>query len=565
MASRMVALLIVAASVTGADANAFLHKHETDAQTVSAQIVEQTLLTELALMGRDEHLLKLQEDLKPMYISLPKNRHGRLDASAVRYLLHRFFVQTKGWFVQGLKPTGESRNSTVPVKIMKHRVPSFIQDLLEVRVHGQGLELEEVAAFAATIEDLVHAEAVQSLTDVFQALRLQRHGSLTRHQVEEAVEIYLMSHSIAQNMTGKGPRFVSAMRKQVTDIYPGWPDVALWAKDLQKTLDMIGKDLQNPFRPETLDFKHTAEIIKEASYRFGTFQDQECRTMKDTLLEMEYRGTGRVRLSDFYRDSLDGDWQFSESEEYLRAIGALDESNPSAPSVVIPNYVGSQANCIASSSFYSVCCLDECEGLMGQLERAVGGPSAEPGQIIKLISAMHSDTIDAPRNLSSTLLQRLSDIAEHHGEGRVPLHGRLFAQWMHHAYPRECPYPHTAGTTNPMTPDEWMATKGEDSLRASVDARKKHVLGAENSSTASVAAYGDATSLEALPWMHVEELVVVHEAVSEGGSGGVLGLLCKVVLLCAFAASMAPSAAATFGKGKGSDHSDSKLARYHLV
>ena len=26
---------------------------------------------------------------------------------------------------------------------------------------------------------------------------------------------------------------------------------------------------------------------------------------------------------------------------------------------------------------------------------------------------------------------------------------------MHHAYPRECPFPHLAGTTAPVTQDEW--------------------------------------------------------------------------------------------------------------
>merc|ERR1719210_43724 len=59
---------------------------------------------------------------------------------------------------------------------------------------------------------------------------------------------------------------------------------------------------------------------------------------------------------------------------------------------------------------------------------------------------MHSDTVHAPRNLSSALLARLDEIAEHHA-GQVALHGRLFAQWMHHAYPRECPFPHIAGST----------------------------------------------------------------------------------------------------------------------
>ena len=52
------------------------------------------------------------------------------------------------------------------------------------------------------------------------------------------------------------------------------------------------------------------------------------------------------------------------------------------------------------------------------------------------------------------------EVADHHG-GRVPLHGRLFAQWMHLAYPMECPFPHLAGATNPDKALEWAERTGQ--------------------------------------------------------------------------------------------------------
>merc|ERR1719401_1964950 len=111
---------------------------------------------------------------------------------------------------------------------------------------------------------------------------------------------------------------------------------------------------------------------------------------------MEYRGTGRVRLSEFYGGSDEVSWTFTESVDYLRALGALDESDPSRMSVIIPNFVVSRSNCITPSSLYSVCCLNECEGLMASLERVIGGPVAEPSRIAELVSALPSDTVDAP-------------------------------------------------------------------------------------------------------------------------------------------------------------------------
>merc|ERR1740121_1195959 len=95
---------------------------------------------------------------------------------------------------------------------------------------------------------------------------------------------------------------------------------------------------------------------------------------------------------------------------------------------------------------------------MGRLEREIASPRAPPARIADVVSRIHSGTLDAPRNLSESLLARLEEIAEFN-EGTVPLHGRLFSQWMHHAYPRECPFPPMADAERPMTPDEWHATK----------------------------------------------------------------------------------------------------------
>lgn len=79
-------------------------------------------------------------------------------------------------------------------------------------------------------------------------------------------------------------------------------------------------------------------------------------------------------------------------------LGALDESDPLQPSVVIPNYVNSLSNCIASSSFYSVCCRDECEGLLAHLEQRIAAPEATPGYIAEIVAHLPSDTVEAPRN-----------------------------------------------------------------------------------------------------------------------------------------------------------------------
>merc|ERR1719261_1435925 len=47
---------------------------------------------------------------------------------------------------------------------------------------------------------------------------------------------------------------------------------------------------------------------------------------------------------------------------------------------------------------------------------------------------------EEPRNLTTQMAAQLDAVASYHG-GEVPLHGRLFSQWLHYAFPHECPYP----------------------------------------------------------------------------------------------------------------------------
>jgi len=271
-------------------------------------------------------------------------------------------------------------------------------------------------------------------------------------------------------------------------------------------------------------------VAERFSEKFGSFQHHECETMKASLVKLEEKeGTGRVRLSDFYKPALNGHWQFQETMPFLRQLGALDESDPDRPRVIIANYIVSPANCMAASSFYSVCCMDECEGLLGQLEQQFAAPEATPDQIAKRVSMLPSSSVAVPRTLSSALLSRLGEIAAEHG-GSVPLHGRLFAQWMHHAFPRECPYPHASGIVNPQT--QWELEAMGDESQATNEQMLVHVEKAESLK----ANMTDDEEILELPWSLEEELLVVRQPqVQHAGSSTLLANVRNVVLFMAIA------------------------------
>lgn len=142
---------------------------------------------------------------------------------------------------------------------------------------------------------------------------------------------------------------------------------------------------------------------------------------------------------------------------------------------------------------------------MSHIETKLGSDSAAPNAVVELVEQLPSDTVNVPRQLNPSLVSRLNEVASMNG-GKVPLHGRLFAQWMHHAYPRECPYPHESGSTSPQTPDEWMRENGQ-LASASKEEMEKQVESDVCLVTLDGKPGPGCNEAQDLPWSGAEELL----------------------------------------------------------
>jgi len=250
-------------------------------------------------------------------------------------------------------------------------------------------------------------------------------------------------------------------------------------------------------------FEDTHSIIGGITQTFAGFWDSECSSMKATLFGMDSQRTGRVPLSKFYGTGLEADWRFGESEAYLRELGALDETSWRGNQVIISNYMQAASNCVISTPHYLVCCINDCEPLLHEIETAIGAPSADPKRLLEFVSDMTAQSTlddDFPPKLQGTLPQQLEQIAEAHN-GEVPLHGRLFAQWLHYAFPRECAFPHKVGVAASITPSEY----GED-FYASPEEMLKHA----SDNTTLQASVGEDDLQWMSQWSPEEELIAEH-------------------------------------------------------
>jgi len=493
----------LAGFLTVAEGNAFRGKSGflANAGSLSYDELKAAIMDEvMAALGSGNRLTQqrlegIEQSLRPIFLAMPKNELGNLDHASARYVMHRLFVQRHAMYIKGLEPGGGSWSdgTASAADVLQDRAPEVVQTMFEDRLKGKGLGMHELAVLAATYEHLIHDEAVKRLEVSFSALNQSLDSKLNEFEAHELIDTYMAIYIDGKNVSEMSPASVAAQKARLNDYYPGWRATRKFARQVQSSV-VASKASAD----DQLDFQGLSAVVEEIGERYGRWQDAECRDLKTSLVKLENHGTGRVLLKDFYGAGLDGNFQFSESVDYLRQLGALDESMDQ-PSVMIPNYVNAHSNCLASSSIYSVCCIDECEALLGHLETKIAEPEASPKRILELVSQLPSATVVTPRELSLDLQQRLEDIASHH-DGTVPLHGRLFAQWLHHAYPRECSYPHVSGSTNPMTTKEWE----KNASVSATTSQMREVVGRYED-------YGPATPAE-LRWEHHEELIVERTA-----------------------------------------------------
>lgn len=397
-----------------------------------------------------EHLQQIKNDILPMWQTMP-NTNGRLDWKSLRYIAHRYFMQQSSLLIRGLEPS-RSLNSTDTgsAEILTKEVPQHAE-LLFGGKRSNDYSIDDASSLLAALEQLVFDSETHLLEKVYGQFGMEYTRHLSMKQMQRLLEAYMVNWMISEDEAA----VMTLLRNRtlLANSFPHWGALKEFVEGRIRLMDFNKAKAPQPgmglsMMEKRYTFQDAHEVIGGITKTFQDFWQSECHTMKDQLVEMDREGTGRVRLADFYGTGLDKDWRFGESESYLRELGVLDESSPwKGKQIIIPNYLQAASNCIVAAPHYLVCCQNECEEMLGEIESAIAQPSSSVEDLVAVVQNISSPSskTDDPPNLKGPLTEQLRRVAEAHG-GRVPLHGRLFSQWMHYAFPRECPFPHKAGS-----------------------------------------------------------------------------------------------------------------------
>jgi hypothetical protein len=308
-----------------------------------------------------------------------------------------------------------------------------------------------------TLEQLIFDSESKLLEEVYYRGHYDPASNLQREEMQDVLEMYMV-HWMIGRADAAGVEALMRNRSLLNTDFPQWPEIKNYAHGRIRSFDFQKQRASRPSLKLGYNMDDAHEVVGGITRSFASFWESECVGMKSALVSLDAKNTGRVPMSSFYKMGLYTDTRFSESEVYLREMGMLDESSTwQGPQVLVANYLQGISNCIISSQHYSVCCLNECEAIIGEIETELGAHAVLPEEVLRVlqnVSSRSNKDQDEPPIFTTSLKSQLAKIAEVHN-GKVPLHGRLLAQWLHNLYPLECPYPHKAGSYEAKHPHDY--------------------------------------------------------------------------------------------------------------
>jgi len=380
---------------------------------------------------------KIEKSISPTYQSQPKNQQGGIGSLSLGYLVRSYFAKEHGWHIHGLGThasnvtTSDMHNTS----ILEQMAPTIVQNLIDAHSVNHVFFLRDVVAMVATLEYLVISESAKILEDIYDQEKIDPQSLINEEMLVRLLVVYSVTFELPTN-----PARIRQIAKRVMTQNFKHELFLTPMKDIVGNFEFL-RGHQNPFS-KNYQFQDAVTMVTEYHKSYGKRQVEECTLMKEELMRRDPAGMGRVPLHQFHAESAAKSslFKFGEGKDYLREIGALDESEALVPKVIIPNYVQGPWNCLARSGYYAICCLNECESIMNAVEQRFESPTVAPQPLMELVGNLSSATIDGPRQLPEGLAKKLQEIAQLH-KGDVPIYGRLFAQWLHFAFPYECPYP----------------------------------------------------------------------------------------------------------------------------
>merc|ERR1719181_484688 len=114
----------------------------------------------------------IRKTLEPMWRTIPKVS-DRVDRRSLRYLVHRYFMQTSSLMIRGFEPTRPTNESHWgAADILSQMVPAYVESVIESQHTTQnGFTLQDATDMVVTLDQLIFDSESHVLEGVYKEQR----------------------------------------------------------------------------------------------------------------------------------------------------------------------------------------------------------------------------------------------------------------------------------------------------------------------------------------------------------------------------------------------------------
>merc|ERR1719215_1862273 len=135
----------------------------------------------------------IRSSLTPMWRTLPKTS-GRIDRRSLRYLVHRYFMQTSSLMVRGFEPTRLTNDSHWgAADVLSQMVPAYVESVLESQhstVHG--FSLKDAVDMVVMLDQLIFDSESSLLEGAYEDQHKSTKESLGYFDLQKVLDSYLV-------------------------------------------------------------------------------------------------------------------------------------------------------------------------------------------------------------------------------------------------------------------------------------------------------------------------------------------------------------------------------------
>merc|ERR1719183_752103 len=142
-----------------------------------------------------EKLAAIRKVLEPMWRTFPKIAStDRVDRRSLRYLAHRYFMQTSCLVVRGFEPSRPLNESHWGVAdILSQVVPAYVESILESsHVKNYGFSLKDAVNMVVMLDQLIFDSEASLLQKVYEMQNQPTKGALAHSDMQQVLETYMV-------------------------------------------------------------------------------------------------------------------------------------------------------------------------------------------------------------------------------------------------------------------------------------------------------------------------------------------------------------------------------------